>query len=44
MGSLEEGKSYHLLDVVVRRYETAKHLSYFSRSSKTLAVDMKDMR
>ena len=44
MSSWEVGKSYHLLDMVVRRYETAKHLSYFSQSSKTLAEDMKDMR
>ena len=26
MGSLEEGKSYHLLDVVVRTYVTAKYI------------------
>ena len=31
VGSLEVGKSYHLLDVVVRRYETAEYLSYFSQ-------------
>ena len=29
---LEEGKSYHLLDVVVRTYGTAKYLSYSPRS------------
>ena len=43
VGSLEEVKSYHLLDVVVRRYGTAKYLSYSSRCSKTLVEDMKDI-
>ena len=43
VGSLEEGKSHHLLDVVVRRYGTAKYLSYSSQSSQTLAEDMKDV-
>ena len=43
VGSLEEGKSYNLLDVVVRMYGTAKYLSYSSRCSKTLVEDMKDI-
>ena len=42
VGSLEEVKSYHLLDVVVW-YGTAKFLSYSSRCSKTLVEDMKDI-
>jgi len=38
--SLEEGKSYSLVDVVVKQFGMVKHLSYLAHSSKNPAYDV----
>ena len=41
--SMQEGKSYHLIDVGLRKYGTTKYLSYTDNSSAKLIEDLEDV-